>query len=191
MANGWRVPCRRRCGFGRITRRGTCGCWPGGRGMPIRPGACWRWRRSMMAASRGEAAQIGGVHAADGAGLGGGVQRPGPGRPDRRQGAGQRPRLNRRAARGPDGGSSRAARSRRSHGVVRWRLIDLAQWVFDEFRIAISKQTLSRMCAPWAIASSRPGRAIMPRTPPRRRLSKKLRRPPGGDRRRRSRQASR
>jgi transposase len=30
------------------------------------------------------------------------------------------------------------------HGVVRWRLIDLAQWVFDEFRIAISKQTLSR-----------------------------------------------
>jgi transposase len=31
-----------------------------------------------------------------------------------------------------------------AHGVVRWRLIDLAQWVFDEFRISISKQTLSR-----------------------------------------------
>ena len=30
------------------------------------------------------------------------------------------------------------------HGVVRWRLIDLAQWVFEEFRISISKQTLSR-----------------------------------------------
>jgi transposase len=30
------------------------------------------------------------------------------------------------------------------HGVVRWRLIDLAQWVFDEFRVSISKQTLSR-----------------------------------------------
>jgi transposase len=30
------------------------------------------------------------------------------------------------------------------HGVVRWRLIDLAQWLFDEFRISISKQTLSR-----------------------------------------------
>ena len=30
------------------------------------------------------------------------------------------------------------------HGVVRWRLIDLVQWVFDEFRIPISKQTLSR-----------------------------------------------
>jgi len=31
-----------------------------------------------------------------------------------------------------------------SHGVVRWRLIDLAQWVWDEFSISISKQTLSR-----------------------------------------------
>ena len=31
-----------------------------------------------------------------------------------------------------------------THGVVRWRLIDLAQWVFDEFRISIAKQTLSR-----------------------------------------------
>ena len=25
------------------------------------------------------------------------------------------------------------------HGVVRWRLIDLAQWVFDEFRISIEQ----------------------------------------------------
>lgn len=31
-----------------------------------------------------------------------------------------------------------------SHGVVRWRLIDLAQWVWDEFALSISKQTLSR-----------------------------------------------
>ena len=30
------------------------------------------------------------------------------------------------------------------HGVVRWRLIDLAQWIFEEFRITIAKQTLSR-----------------------------------------------
>ena len=30
------------------------------------------------------------------------------------------------------------------HGVVRWRLVDLVQWVFDEFRIPISEQTLSR-----------------------------------------------
>jgi transposase len=30
------------------------------------------------------------------------------------------------------------------HGVVRWRLVDLIQWVWEEFRISISKQTLSR-----------------------------------------------
>src|SRR6202158_5834977 len=30
------------------------------------------------------------------------------------------------------------------HDVVRWRLIDLAQWIFEEFRITIAKQTLSR-----------------------------------------------
>jgi hypothetical protein len=30
------------------------------------------------------------------------------------------------------------------HGMVRWRLVDLAQWVWEEFRISISTQTLSR-----------------------------------------------
>jgi putative transposase len=30
------------------------------------------------------------------------------------------------------------------HGVVRWRLIDLSQWVYEEFRITVTKQTLSR-----------------------------------------------
>ena len=28
--------------------------------------------------------------------------------------------------------------------ALTWRLIDLAQWIFEEFRIAIAKQTLSR-----------------------------------------------
>lgn len=31
-----------------------------------------------------------------------------------------------------------------AHGVVRWRLIDLVQWMWDEFALSISKQTLSR-----------------------------------------------
>jgi transposase len=31
-----------------------------------------------------------------------------------------------------------------AHGVVRWRLADLVQWVWEEFRIRISVQTLSR-----------------------------------------------
>jgi transposase len=30
------------------------------------------------------------------------------------------------------------------HGVVRWRLIDLAQWLYETFSVSISKQTLSR-----------------------------------------------
>jgi transposase len=30
------------------------------------------------------------------------------------------------------------------HGVVRWRLVDLCYWLFEEFRISVSKQTLSR-----------------------------------------------
>jgi len=30
------------------------------------------------------------------------------------------------------------------HGVVRWRLIELAQWIFEEFRLTVAKQTLSR-----------------------------------------------
>jgi len=29
------------------------------------------------------------------------------------------------------------------HGVVRWRLIDLVQWVFEEFRITVATQTLN------------------------------------------------
>ena len=30
------------------------------------------------------------------------------------------------------------------HGVVRWRIVDLCQWVWEEFRISIARQTLSR-----------------------------------------------
>jgi putative transposase len=31
-----------------------------------------------------------------------------------------------------------------AHGVVRWRLKDLVQWLWDEFRIAVSETTLGR-----------------------------------------------
>lgn len=30
------------------------------------------------------------------------------------------------------------------HGVVRWRLVDLCQWLWEEFQVSIAKQTLSR-----------------------------------------------
>jgi transposase len=30
------------------------------------------------------------------------------------------------------------------HGVVRWRIVDLCQWLYEEFRVTVAKQTLSR-----------------------------------------------
>lgn len=30
------------------------------------------------------------------------------------------------------------------HGVVRWRIVDLCQWLYEEFRLSVAKQTLSR-----------------------------------------------
>lgn len=30
------------------------------------------------------------------------------------------------------------------HGVVRWRLVDLCQWMWEAFRVVIAKQTMSR-----------------------------------------------
>src|SRR4051794_25455470 len=70
-------------------------------------------------------------------------------------------------------------------GVVRWRLIDLAQWIFTSSVSRSASRHSAGCCARWAIASSRPGHAIMPRTPPRRRFSKSLCRPLGRDRPRR------
>jgi transposase len=31
-----------------------------------------------------------------------------------------------------------------SHGVVRWRLCDLAQWIYDEFHLSVTRHTLGR-----------------------------------------------
>src|SRR5262249_15539329 len=30
------------------------------------------------------------------------------------------------------------------HGVVRWCLVDLCQWLWEEFRVSIARQTLGR-----------------------------------------------
>ena len=30
------------------------------------------------------------------------------------------------------------------HGVVRWRLVDLAQWLWDEYRVSLDQSTVSR-----------------------------------------------
>ena len=68
------------------------------------------------------------------------------------------------------------------HGVVRWRRIDLTQWIFEEFRITIAKQTLSRELRATATASSRHGRAITRKPRARSRILKKFPRAPGRNR---------
>ncbi len=40
------------------------------------------------------------------------------------------------------------------HDVVRWRLIDLAQWIFEEFRITVAKQTLSRRTTGYGLSQT-------------------------------------
>lgn len=93
--------------------------------------------------SRSEAAQVGGVglqtlrdwvlrfNATGPAGL---VDGKAPGQPSKLN-DGQRQQLLRMVEKGP---------TPASHGVVHWRLIDLAQWLFEEYGLSIAKQTLSR-----------------------------------------------
>ena len=92
-------------------------------------------------ATRTEAAKIGGVGVRDWVlkfdahGPDGLIDRKAPGQP---------PRLNEehRAALAAilESGPIPAV-----HGVVRWRIVDLCQWIFEEFRVVASQQTLSRV----------------------------------------------
>ena len=77
------------------------------------------------------------------------------------------------------------------HGVVRWRIIDLCQWIFEEFRVVVAKQTLSRELRAWVIASSRLVLAITLRLRAQLRILKKFSRAPGRDRAREGRRAQR
>jgi hypothetical protein len=47
------------------------------------------------------------------------------------------------------------------HGVVRWRLCDLGQWLWEEFQLSISKQTLSRELRAMGMRRGRPTRAMI------------------------------
>ena len=68
------------------------------------------------------------------------------------------------------------------HGVVRWRLVDLSRWVFEEFRSRSPCRRSAASCEPWAIEGSPPVRVTMPRSRERSRILKKLPRALGGDR---------
>jgi transposase len=56
--------------------------------------------------------------------------------------------------------------------AVRWRLVDLCQWIFEEFRITVSAQTLSRELRAMGIASSPHVRVTIPKRPEPSRISK-------------------
>jgi transposase len=114
-----------------------------------RTGAAGQGRRLLALAeiydggSRGKAARIGGVGLQtvrdwvlrfNAAGPDGLVDGKAPGKPAK-LGDAQRQALARIVESGPIPAV---------HGVVRWRLIDLMQWLWEEFRISIAKQTLSR-----------------------------------------------
>jgi transposase len=61
-----------------------------------------------------------------------------------RKAPGQPPRLNQRhraaLVAAIDSGPIPAV-----HGVVRWRIIDLCQWMWEEFQVSVSEQTLGRV----------------------------------------------
>ena len=124
-------------------------------------------------ASRTEAAGIGGVTLQvvrdwvlrfNAEGPGGLVDRKAPGQPSRLDDA------HRAApAAAIEGGPTPAI-----HGVVRWRLVDLCQWLRGKFRVSVSKQTLSRELRAMLQADAEPGtachglpQALRPAAPPR------------------------
>ena len=93
--------------------------------------------------TRGEAAKVGGVTLqivrdwvlrfnADG--VTGLIDRKAPGQPSKLD-ATHRAALVRQIESGPIPAV---------HGVVRWRVIDLCQWLFAEYKVNVAKQTLSR-----------------------------------------------
>ena len=141
MANGGDSPCRFR--FGLISMRCSCAVLRAGRRTARRRVVLLALAAIYDGATRTEAARIGGVtlqivrdwvvkfnaHGPDGL-----IDRKAPGQASRLNGA-HRAAL----AKAIDEGPIPAI-----HGVVRWRLVDLCQWVFEEFRVTVSEQTLSR-----------------------------------------------
>ncbi len=84
--------------------------------------------------TRGEAARIGGVMRFNAHGPAGLVDHKATGRPTRLNDA-HRAAVTALIESGP---------TPAIHGVVRWRLVDLCQWLWDEHQVSVAKQTLGR-----------------------------------------------
>ena len=61
-----------------------------------------------------------------------------------RKAPGQPPRLN-DAHRGALAAILESGPIAAVHGVVRWRIVDICQWIFEEFRVVVAEPTLSRV----------------------------------------------
>jgi transposase len=143
MANEGGSSCRLQSHYAVILKRRTSAVWQGGRKTALRPADFWLLRRFYDGATRSEAAKIGDVGLQivrdwvlrlNARGPDGLLDGKSPGHPPKLNAA-QRQAIARMIESGPIPAV---------HGVVRWRLIDLAQWIFEEFRITVAKQTLSR-----------------------------------------------
>ena len=123
---------RRRSAPPRASQQG-CGSGPS----PTGVGGDLRWRLPLGGSTAGRR------DAADHQGLGGALQRWRGRRADRPQGRWPQALADRRA---PPGLAVQIDRGPISavDGVVRWRLCDLGQWLWEKFRVSVSVQTLSR-----------------------------------------------
>ena len=133
----------RRLLCGKILRLRICGAWPRLRRMRGRAVGLLPWQRSMTAAGARMRRGIGGVGLQvirdwvlrfNTEGPGGLIDRKAPGKSPKLD-DGQRRALVEIVEEGPIPAI---------HGVVRWRLKDLAQWIWDKFRISLTEPTVSR-----------------------------------------------
>src|ERR1700692_1325041 len=134
-------PCRQRLVFGMIMARAGCGRRRNGRRTGGKRAGCWLLRRFTTAprALRRRRSGASGVRdwvvKFNAQGPDGLIDRKAPGQP---------PRLN-DAHRAALAAIIESGPIPAIHGVVRWRIVDLRQWIFEEFRVVISEQTLSRV----------------------------------------------
>src|ERR1700728_252841 len=101
---------------------------------------------------------------------------------DRSQSSGTAAAVERLASRG----AGRNPGERADSGgpwVVRWRIVDLCQWIFEEFRVAVSPADSRPSAAQDGLSQALgPPPAIMPRPPALSRILKKPPHAPGRDR---------
>lgn len=170
---------RYRCG--RILMLRPCASWPRGRVTRPRPAACLALSVIAAGGMRSEAAENGGVELQTVRDWVVTFNTDGPGGLNDGKAPGARPRLNvdqREVLRTlVEQGPTPAA-----HGVVRWRLYDLAQILCEDHGVSVSEQTLSRVLRAMGYANSRLARAITPRTQTPQLFSERFPRPFGADR---------